>query len=259
MYEKGGIILKALITGASSGIGRDMARILGKSGHELILVARNEHSMNELKKELKTNVQVISCDLSVPQNCFDLYDRVKNENIDILINNAGYGIFGKFTETSVYNELNMIDLNIKAVHILTKLFVKDFIAKDKGFILNVSSSAGLLPAGPLLSSYYASKSYVSSLTLAVYEELRKTKCNVVISQLCPGPVDTDFNKRAGGKFTLHSSDSYKVAEYALHQMFRGKTIIVPGPILKAGLLLPRFFSKKLVTKVVHSFQESKSL
>lgn len=251
--------MKALITGASSGMGRDMARVLSKLGHDLILVARNEDAMNKLKNELKTNVQVISCDLSFPQNCFDLYDRVKNENIDILINNAGFGIFGKFTETSVYDELNMIDLNVKAVHILTKLFVKDFAARDKGFILNVSSSAGLLPAGPLLSSYYATKNYVSALTLAIYEELSKTNRNVIISQLCPGPVDTNFNKRAGGEFTLHSADSYKVAEYAINQMFKGKTIIVPNAILKAGLILPRFFSRKFVTKVVHSFQKTKSL
>ena len=139
----------ALITGASSGMGRDMARILAKNGYDLILVARRKERLLELKKELCTNITVISMDLSVLDNNYKLYERVRNKKIDLLINNAGFGLFGEFYETDLDTELKMIDLNIKAYHILTKLFLKDFIKKDQGYILNVCSSAGFM-AGPRL-------------------------------------------------------------------------------------------------------------
>ena len=144
--------MKALITGASSGLGRDMAKYLSSLGWDLIVVARREERLQELQKTLKTNVKIINLDLGVEENCYKLYEMTKNDNIDLLINNAGFGLFGLTTDTSLDRELEMINLNIKAVHILTKLFLQDFYQKDKGQILNVASSAGFL-AGPRLNTY----------------------------------------------------------------------------------------------------------
>ena len=140
--------MKALITGASSGIGREMAIYLGKLGYELFTVARREDKLNELKDLLDVKVTPVVADLSKTEECYRVYEILKDEDIDIVINNAGFGVFGEFSLTNLDDELKMIDLNIKSVHILTKLFIKDFIKKDKGYILNVSSSAGYM-MGPL--------------------------------------------------------------------------------------------------------------
>lgn len=140
--------MKALVTGASSGIGRDMARYLSKLGYDLIIVAQREDRLLELKKELNTDVQVVSMDLSNKDNCINLYNQVKNQKIDLVVNNAGFGTFGNFAETDLENEIKMINTNITAVHILTKLFLQDMKKRDKGRILNVASIAGFAP-GPL--------------------------------------------------------------------------------------------------------------
>jgi len=248
--------MKALVTGASSGIGRDMARELSQRGYDLILVARRKERLEELKKELKTNVRVIATDISIPENCYKLYDEVKNEDIDILINNAGFGVFGEFLDTDIDKEMNMIDLNIKAVHILTKLFLKDFKNKDKGYILNVGSSASFA-AGPLLSSYYASKNYVLRLTEAIYEELRRDKSNVYVGVLCPGPVNTEFNEVANVKFTMQSLSSEFVAKYAIKKMFKRKLIISPGLLMKITRFLCKIAPEKIMLKVCYNIQKSK--
>ena len=203
--------MKALITGASSGIGRDMARVLSDKGYDLILVARRKTKLEKLQKELKTNVEIIPMDISSTYNCMSLYNQVKKEDIDIVINNAGFGVFGEFANTNIDKELDMIDINIKTVHLLTKLFLKDFKSKDKGYILNVASSAAFLP-GPLMAGYYATKSYIYQLTTAISQELKKDKSNVYIGVLCPGPVDTEFNKVAKVNFSVKAMNSYKVAE-----------------------------------------------
>ena len=148
----------ALITGASNGIGKDFAKELSKRGYDLILVARSKDKLEELKKELKTHIEIEIMDLSIKENVYKLYEKYQGK-IDLLINNAGFGAFGKFSETTLENELNMIDLNITAYHILTKLFLQDFVKKDNGTILNVASSAAFEP-GPLMATYYATKSYV---------------------------------------------------------------------------------------------------
>ena len=248
--------MKALITGASSGIGRDMARILSDMGYETILVARREDKLKELSNELKTSSSIICLDISSSDACFNLYNQVKNEDIDIVINNAGFGIFGKFTDIDLDRELNMIDLNIKAVHILTKLFLKDFKAKNKGYILNVASSAAFLP-GPLLSSYYASKAYVLRLTEAIYEELRRDKSNVYVGVLCPGPVDTEFNQVANVKFALKGLTSEYVAKYAIKKMFKRKLVIVPGRVMKCARFLTKIAPEKLILKVSYNQQKKK--
>jgi len=248
--------MKALITGASSGIGRDMARVLSNMGYDLILVARRKDRLEELKKEFNTNVEIISLDVSSSENCFEIYEKVKNEDIDILINNAGFGIFGEFTDIDINKELNMIDVNIKAVDILTKLFLKDFKKKDKGYILNVASSAAFLP-GPLLSSYYATKAYVLRLTEAIYEELRREKSNVYVGVLCPGPVNTEFNSVANVRFALKGLSSEYVARYAIEKMFKKKLVIVPGVIMKCLRIGAKFAPEKFILKIAYNQQRKK--
>ena len=208
----------ALITGASSGIGRDMARDLAERGYNLILVARDKERLEELKKEFKVKVTIISTDLSDSNNCKELYKEVKDKfgKIDILINNAGFGEFGFFTETNLDKEISLINTNVTAVHILTKLFLKDMKEADSGIILNVASIAGFLP-GPLMAAYYSSKSYVLRLSQSIREELKKQKSNVKISVLCPGPVNTNFNNVAGVKFGLPSFTSEHVANLPLRK------------------------------------------
>ena len=247
-------MMMALITGASGGIGREMAIYLSSIGYDLLLVARSKDKLEELKSEVKTNVEIYDYDLSDINNCYKLYDNVKNKKIDIVINNAGYGLFGSYQDTKLDDELNMIDLNIKCLHILTKLFVNNDYVK---YILNVASSAGLTRGGPLMSTYYATKSYVCSYTMALYEELRRNNSNKVISVLCPGPVDTNFNNRAMVKFNLKSLSSKYVAKYAIDKMFKKKLIIIPGNSVKSGIFFMRFLPIKLLLKITYNMQERK--
>ena len=246
--------MKVLITGASSGMGRDMARYLAKGGHDLILVARRKDRLEELKKEL-TNIKVtiVSLDLSKKDNCFKLYDKFKDDNIDMLINNAGFGLFGTFDETDLDRELEMIDLNVISYHILTKLFLKDFIKRDYGYILNVCSSAGFMP-GPRLNTYYATKNYVTKMTMAISEELRHKHSNVSISALCPGPVNTEFNKVAEGAFTMKGISSIYVAKLAIDKTLKRKLLIIPTFRMKLLLFLIKFAPYRLTMMVNYHVQ-----
>ena len=248
--------MKALITGASTGIGRDMARYLHSCGTDLILVARSTNLLEELKAELDGKPRIITLDLSTEENCRQLYEQTKTEEIDILINNAGFGTYGFSSDVDLDTELNMIDLNIKALHILTKLFVADFEKRNSGYILNVASVAGFL-SGPLMSTYYATKGYVVKFSTALYEELRRKKKNVHISVLCPGPVATEFNNRAGVRFMISGLSSKFVAQYALKKMFKGKLLIFPGVVIKAGVFLQRLIPTKLLLKICYFLQSCK--
>lgn len=248
--------MKALITGASSGIGQDMARYLASKGYDLILVARRKSNLNNLKKELSTNVKVIPFDLTEMDNLEQLYNEVRKENIDVLINNAGFGLMGEFTETDIDTELKMIDLNIKAVHYLTKMFLQDFVKRDYGYILNVASSAAFM-AGPKLSTYYATKNYVCRLTEAIYQELKMNNSNVHISALCPGPVDTEFNKVANATFHTKSLSSEYVAKYAIDKMFKNKLIIIPSFQMKLMIFLTRLVPRKLLLRITYGIQDKK--
>lgn len=249
--------MKALITGASSGIGRDMAAVLSEQGFELILVARRQERLEQVKQELKTNVKIICADLSDDAACIRLYEQVKDESIDVLINNAGLGVFGAFDETDLQKELRMIDTNIRAVHILMKLFLRDFKARNSGYILNVASSAAFQP-GPLLSSYYATKAYVLRLTEAIYEELRRSGSKVHVCALCPGPVRTEFDEVADVKFSVKGLESRYVAEYAIRKMFQGKLVIVPGTMMKLAHGFGRFLPDKQILKVAYHMQKRKN-
>ena len=247
----------ALVTGASSGIGRDIARSLAKHGINVIITARRKDRLRALKEELireyGVKVQIIAADLSDTKQCIELHRRVKKYGIDIFVNNAGFGEFGEFTESDLDRELEMLDVNIKAFHTLFKLFLQDFKKRDYGYILNVASSAGFLP-GPYFSSYYASKAYVVRMTQAVHEELRRAHSKVSLSMLCPGPVKTEFMDKARVDFTMPPQDSRYVAEYAVRQMFAGELTIVPSPVMKAGIYLGRLVPDCVLAFFAGQFQ-----
>lgn len=250
--------MKALITGASSGIGRDMAMLLSQKGYDLIIASRDTQKMKQVQKKLPTQVQIVTVDLSNIQDCYKLYDIAKEQDIDIVINNAGFGAFGQFCNIPLEKELNMIDLNIKAVHILTKLFVQYFSERKgkTGYIMNVASSAAFLP-GPLMATYYATKAYVLHMTEAIYKELQKQNSNIKISVLCPGPVDTGFNKRADVLFRLKGMKSKTVAKYAINKMFQGKMLIIPGFTMKITHIAERFLPEKILLSCAYHFQKKK--
>lgn len=248
-------MMKVLITGASSGIGRSMAYAFAKRGFDLVLVARSEDKLNSILNDIKgVNVDIMVCDLVNVEECKKLYEKFRD--IDILVNNAGFGLVGVFNKTDLDKELAMIDTNIRAVHILTKLYLKDMIERNSGKILNVGSIAGFLP-GPLMATYYSTKHYVVTLSESVREELRKKKSAVSISVLCPGPVNTNFDKVANVDFSLKSLSSDYVAEYAVECLLKNKFYIVPGYNVK----MLRFFSKIipnfLIAKIVYLSQKRK--
>ena len=251
--------MKALITGATSGIGLDMARYLAINKHELILVGRDRYRLEKVQELLPTKVTIVVADLSNEQKVKELCIIAKKENIDILINNAGFGDFGNLPDTDLNRDLEMIDTNIKAVHILTKSIVKDMEKKDTDtYILNVASSAGLMPGGPLMSTYYATKSYVRSLTESLYYEEKKKKTKVHVSVLCPGPVDTNFNNVAGVHFSTKPLKSTFVAKYAIDKMFENKMMIIPGTKMKLAKFFSRFASDKFLLKNVYKIQKKKA-
>ena len=240
--------MKVLITGASSGIGKDMARVLAKQADELVLVARDVTKLEEVKKELENDakIEIISKDLSIEENCKEIHNLV--QNVDILINNAGFGDCGNFTKTSLEKDLSMIKTNIIAYHILTKLYLTDMKEKNSGKILNVASIAGFMP-GPLMATYYATKNYVVRLSEAIREELKKEHSKVQISILCPGPVETNFNKVANVDFHLREANSMDVAKYAIKKLQKGKFYIVPGIDVK----IVRFGAKILPANIISKF------
>lgn len=249
--------MKALITGASSGIGRDMARVLAEMEVDLILVARRGERLEELKQELPVDVQVITADISDINICKALYQRVKDEHIDILINNAGLGDCGNFDKTSLDKDIQMIQTNMQAVHILTKLFLKDFIKRDSGYILNVASSAAFLP-GPLMATYYATKSYVLHLTMAIYKELKVRHSHVSISALCPGPVQTEFANVANVNFMMKGKSSQQIAKDAIYDMFRKKLVIIPGMLMKVSYFLTRIMPNEVLLECSYHIQHRKN-
>ena len=241
----------ALVTGGTSGIGLEIAKNLDKKGYDLVLVSEK----SEIDKSIfKNNVEIINLDLSKKENCYKLHDMVKD--VDVFINNAGFGLFGAFDKTDLDTELNMIDVNISAVQILTKLYLKDMKERNSGYILNTASAAAFA-FGPLMSTYYASKSYVYKLTLSIYEELRRDKSNVVISCLCPGPVYTNFQKRADVTFTTNTVTSEYVGKYAVDNLFKKKLIIKTTISVKLARILINLIPLKIALKICYGFQKRK--
>ena len=250
--------MKVLITGASSGIGRDLAIEFAKLNYEIILVARNIERLEKLQKELiedyKVKVKYISADLTIKENCINLYE--ENSDIDILVNNAGLGDFGLFDTTSLEKDITIIDTNITALHILTKLYLKKMKEKDSGIILNVASIAGYLP-GPLMATYYASKNYVVNLSESIRAELKKEKSNVKISILCPGPVKTNFNNVANVKFDINSLSSEYVAKYTVKKLLKNKFRIIPGLTVKLAIWGAKFMPRDFLAKCTYASQKKK--
>ena len=207
-----------------------------------------------LIKKDGTKVQVRPMDLSVEENCKELHKCVSD--VDILINNAGFGDCGNFTKTDLNKELSMIKTNIVAYHILTKLYLIDMKAKNSGKILNVASIAGFMP-GPLMATYYSTKSYVVRLSESIREELNKEKSDVQISILCPGPVNTNFNNVANVRFNMREANSNDVAEYAIKKLLKGKFYIVPGLDVKLGIFFSHFVPSSFVARITYMVQKGK--
>lgn len=239
--------MKALITGASSGIGREIAFYLADLGYDLYLVARNKEKLDEIFKGFKVKVVTFGLDLTQDDNCYFLYNRLRKEKIDILVNNAAFGECGKFVETDLTKELNMLALNVRTYHILMKLFLSDFVRRDYGRVLNVASMAGFMP-GPYMATYYATKSYIVKLSLAVSEELKRSKSKVRLSIFCPGPVKTDFDNVANVKFNINYISAAEAGRVAVEGMFKNKLVIIPNN-MKVNYFLNKVSPIKLVLKI----------
>ncbi len=246
--------MKALITGASSGLGREIAYYLSKMGYDLILVGRDLSGLKETEKKCQTKTKIIKMDLSNEKEVYKLYE--ENKDINFLVNNAGFGLFGNFYETDLDKELEMINVNIKAVHILTKLYLKEFVKQDNGIILNVSSVAGFWP-GPQLSTYYGTKSYLTKQVMAIFQELKNIKSNVKISVLCPGPFDSKFNETAGTKFNNNGITAKEIAKIAVDKTLKGKLVIIPETKWKISLFFAKFIPSKTVMSFISKFQSKK--
>lgn len=246
----------ALITGASSGIGRDIARELSARGWSLILAARRRDRLEALARELNTPCRICVCDLSCEEEVRALHSGLHTEPVELLVNAAGFGLQGEFLGTDLDRELEMLRVNLQAPHMLTKLFLKDMVERDHGFILNVASSAGFM-AGPFFSTYYASKNYVVRLTQAIYEELRIRGSHVSISCLCPGPVDTEFNRVAGATFGVRPMSSRDVARIAVDGTLKKRLTIIPGVGMKLSVLAARLAPEKLLLRINGRIQKNK--
>ena len=253
--------LYAVVTGASSGIGAEMAKYLARQGYDMILTARRTARLEKLKRAFKrrygTKTIVISADLSTREGCSELYEQISGYDIEVFINNAGFGDAGPFIETDLEKEISMIDVNVRAVHILTKLMLRYFKERGSGYLLNVASSAGLFPAGPFMATYYSTKAYVTSLTSAIAEELREQGSDIYIGALCPGPVNTEFNEVANVQFALNGISPKYCAVYAIKQMFKRKEIIVPTFRMKFVVFIQRFAGRKKVIKMTAGQQKKK--
>ena len=247
-----------LITGASTGIGYELAKLFAKDRHNLILVSRDEGKLETAKNELsKCNVEVkiLSLDLSKSEDIQGLFNYVEMNklNVDILVNNAGIGTFGDFSEIEWVKEEALIDINIKVLTKLTKYFLPKIIECKNGGILNVASTAAFC-SGPRMAAYYASKAYVLNLTEAIYEECKDT--GIKVSCLCPGPVKTGFQGKAGinksESAKKYLMDAEEVAKVSYKDFKKGKLIIIPGMknklLVIGNKLLPRRISRKIILK-----------
>jgi hypothetical protein len=253
----------ALITGASTGIGKALAIIHAKQGGNLVIVARNEEKLKELKKELehkyKVQVTIIVKDLSELNAPQQVYNEVKQRNIqiDYLMNNAGFGALGKFHELSLSRQVAMINLNITALTSLTHLFLPEFLKRNSGKILNTSSTASFMP-GPLQAVYFATKAYVTFFSNALFEELRGT--NITITNLMPGATESEFGATSGMDKTAmfqKTATAHSVALDGYNGMLNGKIDVISGlqPMQKLMMASIPFVPKKMMLKQIRQMQE----
>ena len=247
--------MRAIVTGGSSGIGFSIAKELIKRDCEVILTARNEKNLKKAVKELGKKASYIVTDLSNIENCKSLYTQLKEKKIDIVVNSAGFGMHGKFLEDDLDKQMEMIDLNIKATQIITKLFLEDMIHRNTGYILNIASTAAFSP-GPLMAAYFASKAYILRLTEAIAEEVKKEGKNVYVGCLCPGPVATSFNDKLGVKFSK-AQNSDELAKYAIKKMFQKKMVIIPTMNHKFNAFANKFVPLKILLNANYNVQIKK--
>jgi hypothetical protein len=251
----------ALVTGASVGIGHELARIFAREGYALVLVSRDESALGrvaaELQRDYKTASKVLSKDLSLasaPQEIFDALERDAIK-VDVLVNNAGFGVFGRFSETDLKKELSMLQVHMTSLTELTKLFLKKMVEKGDGKILNVASTAAFQP-GPMMAVYYATKAYQVSFSQALANELRGS--GVVVSVLCPGPTRTEFQARAGMApsplFNRFAMDAAEVAQAGYRGLMRGDSVIIPGFVNRLLALVVRFVPRGFAAAVIRGIQ-----
>jgi uncharacterized protein len=254
--------MNALITGASSGIGLELARIFAQNGHDVVLVARHEEKLQALAAELaarNVRAQAIAIDLAAHDGAASLVAQLQARGIDvdILVNNAGFGLYGPFVETALATELSMIQLNVVALTELTKRLLPGMIARRRGRIMNVASTAAFFP-GPLMAVYYATKAYVLSFSEAIANELEGS--GVTVTALCPGPTASGFqaaasleqSKLVAGK-TLPTAR--EVAQDGFDAVMAGRPLVVTGLSNKLLVLTPRFFPRRAIARVVRAAQE----
>ena len=253
----------ALITGASTGIGKELASIHAEKGGDLVIVARSKNKLEELKAELEKKhaieVLVIAKDLGSPNAPKEIFDEIKKAGIEIeyLINNAGFGALGKFHELELDRQVNMINLNITALTVLTRLYLPDFVKKNKGKILNVSSTASFMP-GPLQAVYYATKAYVTFLSNALAEELYDS--NITVTNLMPGATETEFGAVSGMEKTevfKKTVSAKSVAEDGYNAMLKGRLDIISGVSGSQKMMMSMvpLMPKKMLLKQVRQMQE----
>lgn len=244
-----------LITGASSGIGYEFAKIFAKENNNLILIARNKKRLEEIKQELGNNMDIviIQKDLSIPGAAQEIYTEVKNMNksVDVLINNAGFGMQGQFAELSLERQLNMIQLNMMQLTEMTHLFAQSMVENQFGRILNVGSVASFVST-PSMSVYAATKAYVLSFSESLNSEL-KGKGDISVTTLCPGPTATNFVQAAEmdaytDLFNRYGIPVARVAKIGYEAMKRKKTIVVPGKRFSASLLFIRLLPRKWIQR-----------
>lgn len=247
----------AVITGASSGIGEELAKLYSHKGYCIALAARRQERLNKLAEKLATKTKIVPCDLSDRSQCRQLYESVRELDVELLVNCAGFGAVGNFDSISLERQIEMTEVNCVALMTLTHLFLKDFRYRDSGRILNVASSAGLLPGGPNMAVYYATKAYVVSLTNAIYDELAASGSGVGIAALCPGPVDTEFNDVTGGTFTLKGISAEYCAKCAALGLDRGERIIIPERKIRALTFINRLMPEKITLRLTGIQQKKK--
>lgn len=252
----------AIVTGAASGLGFEFSNLLAKDSCDLILIDINESKLKEAKQKIEEihpiRVSILICDLCKPKIAEYIYEQVKDKKIDVLINNAGYGLYGFFSETNWEIEESMINLHVLTLTHLTKLIIKDMVRNGSGKILNVSSMAAFQP-GPLMSVYYATKAYILSFSEALANEVKGT--GVTVTVLCPGQTKTNFENIAAknsnskvGSINRFTSDPVKVALYGYHAMQAGRSAAVPGIVNKFIVLLVRIIPRLITVRLIRKIQ-----
>ncbi len=251
--------MRAVITGASSGIGIEFARLLAINGYDLIISARRADRLNALRtvlqKKYGVSVEVFTADLSEVSEVKRLSEYCFSRKTDVLINNAGFGTLGSFHNVSDTDTANLINTNISALTLLTKAFIN---TQEDGYILNVASVAAFMP-GPFLASYYASKAYVLSFSAAVNEELKQSDKNISITTLCPGPMKTEFFKNAGASKEFATSTPRNCAKRGLNAMFGRRNLVFSDTLISLAALSTRFAPLSVLAKISGTVQRNKFL